>query len=71
VTITNGAPGPVDLVVNGPLAGIETKFDQSNVKSGAKATLTLRAVKGARSGELTVAVEPTTQVLTVQVKIVE
>jgi hypothetical protein len=33
--------------------------------------LTLRAVKGAKSGDLTVAVEPTTQVLTVQVKIVE
>jgi len=71
VAITNGAPGPVDLVVNGPLAGIEAKFDQSNVKSGAKATLTLHAVKGAKSGDLTVAVEPTTQVLTVQVKIVE
>ena len=71
VAITNGAPGQIDLVVNGALPGIEAKFDQSNVKSGGKATLTLRAVKGAKSGDLTVAVEPTTQVLTVQVKIVE
>jgi hypothetical protein len=71
LTITNGAPGPIDLTVNGPLPGIEAKFDPSNVKSGGKATLTLRAVKGAKSGDLTVAVEPTTQVLTIPVKIVE
>jgi hypothetical protein len=71
VTITNGAPGPVDLVVYGKLAGVDTKFDRPKLKSGEKATLTFTAAKGAKSGALNVVVEQTTQTLPVQITIVE
>jgi hypothetical protein len=71
VTITNGAPGLVDLVVAGKLQGVEAKLDHAKLKSGETATLTFRAVEGANSGVLNVQVEQTTQVLPVQIKIVE
>ncbi len=35
----SSAPGPVDLVLNGRLAGVEAKFDDAKVKSGGTATL--------------------------------
>ncbi len=71
VTITNGAPGPVDLVVMGKLPGIEAKLDQAKLKSGATATLTVRAAKAAKSGVLTVQVEQTTQTLPLPIKILD
>jgi hypothetical protein len=71
VTVTSSAPGPVDLVVMGKLPGVETKFDEAKVKSGGTATLTVRAVKGAKSGLLTVQVDQTTQQLPLVVTIVE
>jgi len=58
-------------VVTGKVAGIEAKFDHSKVKSGDKATLTLRADKAAKSGTLNVPSEQTTQTLPLQVTIVE
>ena len=71
VTFSNSAPGPVDLVMTGKLAGIEARFDHSKVKPGEDATLTLRAAKEAKSGVLNVQVEQTTQTLPLHVTIVE
>jgi hypothetical protein len=71
VTFSNRAPGLVDLVVSIKLAGVEAKFDHSKLKSGESATLVLTAGKTARSGVLTVQVDPTTQTLPIQVTVVE
>ena len=71
VTIVNGAPGPVVVSVPAALPGLEAKLDKSTLPAGGKATLALRAAKGARSGVLNVQVEPTMQLLRLQVTIVE
>ena len=71
VTITNAAPGPATLNINGKLLGVEATFDEKNLKAGGKATLTVRAEKGAKSGMLNVVVEQTAQALPLQVTIVE
>jgi hypothetical protein len=46
-------------------------LDKSTLPAGGKATLALRAAKGAKSGVLTVQVEPTMQLLRLQITIVE
>jgi hypothetical protein len=71
VTITNGAHGTMTVSVPLPAPGIEAKLDKSALPAGGKATLTLRAAKGARSGAFNVQVEPTMQLLPVQVTVVE
>jgi hypothetical protein len=71
VTITNGAPGPMGLSIPAALPGLEAKLDKGTLPAGGKATLTLRAAKGAMSGVLNVQVEPTMQLLPLQVTIVE
>ena len=71
VIIANGAPGPVALSVPAALPGLEAKLDKVTLPAGGKATLTLRAAKGAKSGVLRVQVEPTMQLLPVQITIVE
>ena len=71
VTIASGAPGPVVLSVPAALPGLEATLDKSTLPGGGKATLTLRAAKGAKSGVLNVQVEPTMQVLPVRITIVE
>jgi hypothetical protein len=71
VTVTNGAPGEMALSVPAGLPGLEAKLDKGTLPAGGKATLTLRAAKGAKSGVLNVQVEPTMQLLPLQVTIVE
>ena len=71
VTITNGAPSEVALSVPAALPGLETKLDKPSLPAGGKAILTLHAAKGAKSGILSVKVEPTMQVLPLQVTIVD
>jgi len=71
VTITNGAHGPVLLSLPSALPGVEAKLDKGTLPAGGKAILTLRAAKGARSGVLNVKVEPTMQLLPIEVTIVE
>jgi hypothetical protein len=72
VSLTNTAPGSVDLVIAGKLAGIEAKLDHAKLKAGEKATLTVTASKTAKAGgTLTVQVEQTTQTLPLQVTILE
>jgi hypothetical protein len=71
VVIANGAPGPVSLSVPAALPGLEAKLDKVTLPAGGKATLTLRAAEGAKSGVLHVQVEPTMQLLPLQITIVE
>jgi hypothetical protein len=71
VTVTNGAPGPMTLSVSAALPGLEAKLDKSTLPAGGKATLTLRASEGAKSGVLQVRVEPSMQLLPLQITIVE
>jgi hypothetical protein len=71
VTITNGAHGFMSVSVPVPVPGLEAKLDKSSLSAGGKATLTLRAAKGAKSGVLNVLVEPSMQLLPIQVTIVE
>jgi hypothetical protein len=71
VTIASGAPGPVMLSVPAALPGIEATLDKGTLPGGGKATLTLRAAQGAKSGVLNIQVEPTMQRLPLQITIVE
>jgi hypothetical protein len=71
VIIANGAPGPVVLSEAAAVPGLEARLDKDTLPAGGKATLTLRAAKGAKSGVLEIQVEPTMQRLAVQVTIVE
>jgi hypothetical protein len=59
------------LSVPAALPGLEAKLDKGTLPAGGKATLTLRAAKGAKSGVLNVQVEPTMQLLPLQITIVE
>ena len=71
VTISSAAPGVMSLSLPAVLPGVEAKLDKSALPAGGKATLTLLAAKGAKSGILNVQVEPTTQLLPIQITIVE
>jgi hypothetical protein len=71
VTIANRAPGPMSVSLPAALPGIETELDKSTLPAGGKATLTLRAAKGAKSGVLNVQVEQTLQLLPIRITIVE
>ncbi|MCX6633130.1 MAG: hypothetical protein NTW28_36505 [Candidatus Solibacter sp.] len=71
VTISNGAPGVMSLTLPASSLGVDAKLDKSAVPAGGKATLTLRAAEGAKSGILNVQVEQTMQLLPIQVTIVE
>ena len=71
VTIASGAPGAVTLFVAAALPGIEARLDKADLPAGGKATLTLHAAPGAKSGIVNVRVEPTMQLLPLQITIVE
>lgn len=68
VTITNGAPGPMTLVVyDAPPAGVEATLDRTELKAGEKAVLKIRAGKDAKPGVINVTVQQTNQVIAVKV----
>ncbi len=71
VTIANGTSGAMSLALPSTLTGVEAKLDSAALPASGKAILTLRALKGAKSGLLIVQVEPTMQVLQIQIAIVE
>ncbi len=71
VIISNAAPGVMSLLLPASLLGVEAKLDKSALPAGGKATLTLRAAKGAKSGVLNVQVEQTMQLLPIQITVVE
>jgi hypothetical protein len=67
VTIRNGVPGIIDISVMGKIPGVEATLDHANLKVGDQAVLTLVASDGARPGTVTVKVEQTGQVISIQV----
>ena len=70
--ITSKAPEAIalSLATDGPKQ-IEAKLDKPNLMAGAKATLTLSAAKGAKSGVVNVQVDETKQVFPIKVTIVK
>jgi hypothetical protein len=71
VIVSNATPGLMSLSLPAALLGIEAKLDKSTLQAGGKAVLTLRAAKGAKTGVFNVQVEPTMQLLPIQITIVE
>jgi hypothetical protein len=69
VTIRNGAPGIMDISVEGKIPGVEAKLDHGNLKVGDRAVLTLQAGDGAKSGLVSIKVEQTGQVIPIQVSV--
>ena len=69
VTITNSAPGPMNISLTGSVPGVEVKLDRTVLKAGEKAVLTVRAGDNAKSGVLSIQVVQTNQVIPIQVAI--
>ncbi len=69
VTITNSAPGAMNISLTGSVPGVEVKLDRTVLKAGEKAVLTVRAGDDAKSGVLSIQVEQTNQVIPIQVAI--
>jgi hypothetical protein len=56
IVIDNAMKGPVTLTIQGKLEGVEASFDRTVVPAGEKATLTVKATDGAKSGMFTIQV---------------
>ena len=69
VTVTNSAPGTMNISVTGSLPGVEVKLDRTVLNTGEKAVLTFQASNEAQSGVLSIQVEQTNQVIPIQVAI--
>ena len=69
VTITNSAPGPMNISLTGSVPGVEVKLDRTVLKAGENAVLTMRAGDNAQSGVLSIQVAQTNQVIPIQVTI--
>ena len=67
VTVSNGAPGLMTLVIPSRLTGIEATLDKTSLQSGEKATLTVKAGENAKTGVLNLQVDPIGQILPVQI----
>ena len=69
VTITNSAPGAMNISLMGSVPGVEVKLDRTVLNTGEKAVLTMRAGADAKPGVLSIQVEQTNQVIPIQVGI--
>jgi hypothetical protein len=69
VTITNNAPGAMNISLMGSVPGVEVKLDRTVLNTGEKAVLTVRAGDDAKPGVLSIQVEQTNQVIPIQVAI--
>jgi hypothetical protein len=69
VIIENGMRGPVTVSVQGKVDGIEAAFDRETIPAGEKATLTLKAAEGAKSGKLIVRAMPLGNEMPIQVTV--
>ena len=69
VAISNGAPGVMNISLSAMLPGVEGKLDHTSLKSGDRATLTLRTTGNAKPGVINVMVEQTGQFLPIQVNV--
>jgi hypothetical protein len=66
VTITNTAQGNMNLALMVVPPGIDAKLDKTNLGAGEKAVLTLRAGKSARPGVVSLRVEQTNQIISIE-----
>ena len=69
LTFTNTSTGLMTVVLQDALPGVEVKPNRLDLKAGEKAVFNLKAGAGAESGSLVFRVEPTSQVIAVQVTI--
>ena len=69
VTISNSAPGPMNISLTGSVPGVEVKLDRTVVNAGEVAVLTVQAGGDAKSCVLSIRVEQTNQVIPIQVVI--
>jgi len=69
VTITNSAPGAMNISLTGSIPGVEVKLDRTVLNAGEKAVLTVQALAEAKPGVLSIQVEQTNQVIPIQVAI--
>ena len=69
VIIENAMKGPVTVSIQGKLEGIEAAFDREKIPAGEKATLTLKAMDGAKGGKLTVRAMPLGNEMPIQVTV--
>jgi len=67
VTITNSAPGVMNISLTGSVPSVEVKLDRTVLKAGENAVLTVRAGDHAQSGVLSIQVAQTNQVIPIQV----
>ncbi len=67
VTITNSAPGSMDLTIVGGIPGVEAKLDHTQMKIGDRAVLTLKAGDKPQSGLISIRVEQTGLTIPIQV----
>lgn len=71
VTIGSASPTAVTLALPATVEGVEAKLSQSKLPAGGKATLTLHALKGAKSGLLLVQIQESMQVLQLHIAIAQ
>ena len=69
VTLTNTAPGVMFVSVANKLGGIQATFSASSIKAGEKSVLTLKASEGAKSGTLNIRIEPTGEILPIEISV--
>ena len=69
VTLTNNSTGTMSLVLAGKVDGVHAELDRRTLKPKERATLSVQAGEGAKSGTFTIQVEQTNQVIPVQVHI--
>jgi hypothetical protein len=68
VTISNGTPGSVSLVLHQNLPGWEVSFDKANLNPGEKAVATFKTGDNPHGGEIQIMVNPFGQIITLQSK---
>lgn len=69
ITITNNAPGPMNVQLADKLRGVEAKLDSTALKAKEKTVLTLKAGDAAVSGTVQVFVTPIQQMIPIHVTV--
>ena len=69
VKLANSGPGVMTLAVTGKPEGIEAELDHAQVARGATAVLTIRAKSRAKSGSVSIRVDPTPEVIAIAVSV--
>jgi hypothetical protein len=69
VNIANTAPGSMSVSVTLEASGITAELDKTALGAGEKAILTLKASEGAKSGRLQLRIQPTGEVIPIQLEV--